>query len=460
MNPNDMLGAVQRAILSTDFTSPGGYLSAKQQEAFFEYLRHERNPFLSQARMVRMPQKRWDVEKLHLGRPITRAATENSAVTYPSTTMAGRTVRLDAEKLQASWEQTRDISIQNIEGDKLQQHIMNMMMRRYSIDLEILAVQGVADSTPAADEMSLLTGANNGWSVLSDEAHVVDGAGSGPHYDLFRDGYLRMPSHLVLDPGLRWIWNPAAKVRLASSLQNRQDSVGGAAMLGNISGPFGLPFLEASTIPRNLTVSALTPASAAQVRSLVPGPYYLTASLKNLKVNIDGAGAKTIDLSTAHKHSVTKGPLLAVDLAKVINDYLVSASGYSSTAYANVAKDDGDGFLMLTSPTTGASSSIVINPSSAPSTNADTTVGLLTAAGTTGDEETTTGGAAGAGVSKSGSFIWLANPQNFLYGVVEEVRVSSFYDQDKDKDQVVIYSWADFQIEEVDAVVKIKNVVV
>ncbi len=456
MNSNEMLGAVQRAVLSTDFTSPGGYLSAKQQEAFFQYLRDERNPFLSQARLVRMPQKRMDTDKLHLGRPITRAATENTDVTYPSSTMAGRTVRLDAEKLQASWEQTRDIVIQNIEMAKLQQTIMDLMMRRYSVDMEILGFQGDTALT-GTDEVSLLNKANDGWLKLSDGAHQVDAGGTGPHYDLFRDAYLKMPSHLVMDPGLKWIWNPAAKVRLASSLQNRPDSVGGNAMLGNITGPFGIGFIEASAIPRNLTITALTPASAAKLRSKVPGPYYITSALKNLKISVDGGAAKTVDLSAGLKLSVAKGPLLAVDLAKVINDYLSGSSGYNSAVYANVASDDGDGFLVLTSPTTGASSAIIINESSAPATNADVATGMVA----TGDAaETTSGGAAGAGVSKSGSAILLANPQNLLYGVVEQVRVSSFYEQKSDKDQVVIYSWADFQIEEVDAIVKIKNVVV
>lgn len=445
MNSNEMLGAVQRAVLSTDFTNPGGQLSPKQLDAFYLYLRDQKNPFLSQARQIRMPQKMMDIDKLHLGRPITRAASENTAVTFPSAPQAGRTVRLTAEKLQASWKTSRDLIPMNIEMAQLQATIMDLMMRQHGIDLETLAVQGDTDNN-GSDELSLLIDANDGWAKLTEESHIVDAAGSGPHYDLFRDAYLAMPSHLVQDPGLKWIWNPAARIRIASDLQNRQDQTGGNALLGNIAGPFGIGFMEAGAIPRNLTISSLAAASAPVARAAVPGPYYITATTKNIRFNIDGGGLTNVDCSTALKHSVTKGALLAVDLAKVINAALQTAYG---TTF-QYAKDDGDGFLVITSPTAGAGGTVVVTDGAADGALAALT---LTAA-------TTTGGAAASGVSKSGSFIWLANPQNFLYGVWDNVRVSSFYDQKYDVDEVVLYTYADFQVEEIDSVVKIKNVIV
>lgn len=449
MDTNRLLGAVERAVTSADFTEPGGYLVPQQQQLFFQYIRDPGNPLLNSARLRQMVQKREDIDKMHLGRPVTRAATESGSVAFHAEPQFGRTVRLSAEKLQASWERTRDIDIQQIEGPGLAATVMDALSKQFARDLENLAINGDS-SISATDEVALLRKSNDGWLKLADEGAVISAAGAGPNYDLFEEAYLRLPSMHASDPGMKWLWNPAARIRLARSLQGRPDAVGAEALQGRVNGPMGIPFMDCGYFPRQLSVSSLAAATPAQLRSPVSGPFYVTSTAKNLKLTVAGTTV-TVDLSTALKNSVAKGPVTANEAAKVINAALV-ASALGAT-YANAAKDDGDGYLLITGVATGAATHIIVNSGGAPANDASGIFGF------TGTEDVT-GGDAASGVKKNGSVILLTNPMNLIYGVVGRARVSTFYQQITDTDQVVMYTWADFAIEETDALVKIKDVLV
>lgn len=447
-NPNEALGAISQAVASTDFTQPGGQLQPKQQELFFQYLRNERNPLLSQVRFHGLTQITEDIDKMHIGEPITELAPEDNAAGFGAKPQFGQPVRMTAIKMRSSWEMTEEASWATIEKKKLQATIMDKMAVRSAVDFEILGVQGdtsISGTTP----YELLKKANDGWDKLTDEAHLVDAAGAGPNYDLFADAWLRMPSHLQVDPGLKWIWNPACRVKLAQTLQSRNDIAGTNALQMVVDGPLGIKYIEASAIPRSKTVSSLAAASPAVVRSLRSGPFYLEQGVSDkIQIDVDNEGSGTGEILTftGWKNGLTKGPVHTRELAKFINDALVAA--YASSAYANFARDDGDGFLVLQSPTTGATSEIDIQ---AEANDMYTAVGLTVAV--------TNGAAALSGTSAFGSFIWLLNPENLMYAVLDRTRVFSRFLEERDKTRVIMYNWADFAVEELDAVVKIQNVV-
>lgn len=463
MNPNEHLGAVQRAVLSTDFTAPGGLLTPKMQAAFFEYFRDFKTPFLAAARRHTMTQITEDIDKLYIAEPITEAASENSAASFDQEPLAGGTVRLTGVKTRSSWEMTNDVQHQVMEQSKLQAHIMDMMVRRFAMDLEMMAVQGDESiSSTGAMPVEKVRRANNGWGVLTDSANIVDAGGDDLVYDHFHMALDKMPAHRLADPDLKWIWNPAVRRKLARYLSDRQDAVGTRALQGLIDGPLGIPYMEASSIPIDLTVTGLEDATPAVLRSRRQGPFVIDATHKNLKLDINSVGALTIDLSAGLNLGVSSGPLHARELAKVINDALAASSSppYNVAAYKYVASADPDGFLVLTAPLTGASSTITVNPSSDPGNNADTRLGFLTTNTASGTSQTTTGGASNSGVRKTGSFIWLANPQNFIYGVLAGTVIYSRFLEDYDKNRFVMYNWSDFQVEELDYICKVKNLVV
>jgi hypothetical protein len=112
-----------------------------------------------------------------------------------------------------------------------------------------------------------------------------------------------------------------------------------------------------------------------------------------------------------------------------------------------VAFDDGEGRLLLRSTTTGSSSELDIQaPASASAWDLlGVSLGVVN-------------GGATSGTRRSGTFFWLTYPQNFIYGVLGQTRVSSVYWQDNDYIKVVMFNEVDFQVENKDAVVKVKDI--
>lgn len=460
-NLNEQLGAVQRAVLSTSFTTPGGKLTPKMQQAFFEYFRDVRLPLLGQARRHVMTQLTEDIDKIYLAEPITEAAPESNGLpahdngyngaAFDQGVLAGGTVRMTAKKMRSSWQMSNDTKWSTLEQDRLMAHIMDMMVRRFALDLEIAAVQG-DENAGTGSPLAKVRSINDGWGKLTDNAHIVSAGGYEPSYDLFHQAWHKIPDHRQGDPDLKWIWNPAVKMKLAQYLMTRRDAIGTAAAQGIVEGPLGIPYLEVSSVPKDQTITAMAVATPAEARSTRIGPFLVTASVKNLKLRLDAVAADvTVDLSTLLENGVSQGPVHARQVAKAINDALVADVNYG-VAYKNVAKDDGTGRVLITGLVSGATGLIEFSHTAAPANDATALIGFSTG------NTAYVGKAAASGTRKTGTFIWLANPANFLYGVLEGTRIHSRFMEESDVNRFVMYNWADFQVEELDYVVKIKDV--
>ena len=443
----EILQTVQK-VLSTDFTTPGGLLSPKQQARFFEYLRVPENAMLSRARMHVMTQKQEDIDKMFLGGPITKGWTENGTVGYDQAPVFGGTVRLNTTKTVSSWMLTAETLRDNIEKDKLQAHLASMMFQKIADDLELLGCQGDDSIAGSTDPLDLLLKLNDGWDVLSDDAPYVDAGGAEISKDHFNSAWKQMPDHFKSMRDMAWFANPTLVADYREKLQDRQTAVGDDALRGAKLAPIGIPVVEVFHLPRHKTVS-IAAATPGVYKATVQGPYYISATKKMLALNVNAVGAIQIDLSTGLKNGVTKGPLTAWQVAKVINDALVADGGYGAT-YAKVASDDGFGRLVLTGKGTGTAS--IIDVDDATGTNDANSL-----FGWAANPSAQAGAAAGSGTQPNGTFVWLSSPRNFIYAVLGKTRVSSFYQQTSDRLEVVCFNEVDYQIEETDALVKVRN---
>jgi hypothetical protein len=153
-------------------------------------------------------------------------------------------------------------------------------------------------------------------------------------------------------------------------------------------------------------------------------------------MNVDGAGAQEV--------TIPPGVYQTSALCKVINGLHAS--------FAGVARDDSFGRIVFMSTTAGTGSSIVFSATSTAGQNVKDTIGYSATASNTGVNSGSTGSVA------EGSFIWLANPQNFIMGIVRDTRIHAWFNHNYDRIEIRMYNQLDFQIENVDAVVKAKNV--
>lgn len=156
----------------------GGYLTPDQAEVFIDYM-WDATVLGSQVRTERLRANEADLDRIHVGERLIRKGVEatdtgeNAQVTFSK-------INLRTEKIRLDWELSTEVLEDNLEGERLEDHIARMMATQLGNDLEDVAINGDVDSTDPA--LSIM----DGWSkrllgdsdTTPDGAHVVDAGGS------------------------------------------------------------------------------------------------------------------------------------------------------------------------------------------------------------------------------------------------------------------------------------------
>ena len=440
---------IEKTIATSDLLT-GGLLNPLQQTQFVTLVK-KFSVLLPLIRFVRMPRPLLDIDKLWIGEPVTESVDEATDTGNLSRAKFQRIV-LRAQKLRSAWNITTEVLQGNIEQNEFEQSIMNTMIERIATDLEDLAINGDV-TTVGADPRARLLRRLNGWDRQTDGAHLVDVRGSSIQKGIFSEMKRRIPTQYKNDPGIRWIVGDAIATDWADVVSDRGTILGDAALQGAEMAPLGTPMIRVPLVPDDAPIT-VTSATSAQILGAEFGPFTITPSNDTLALSVDGVpGSPGVTIVLTH------GTLNAVEVAKQINDALKAAI---PALVDDVARDNREGQLLLQSPTTGAASSITMH-TVAVGSQAYTTLGLLGAAGAgpthPAADDTRTGAAAGAGASvPEGSFIWMANPKNFVWGILDGTRIFTEFNKNTDQIESIVYNQVDAQVENVDAIVKATNV--
>lgn len=423
---------IEKTMLSSDLVN-GGRLNPEQQTAFKTLIR-KYSTLLPLVRFVEMTNPTEEIDKLHVGEPITESAEENIDTGNLSKAKVNK-ITLTTKKVRSAWNITTETLQSNIEQGDFEGTVFDAMTQRISTDLETLAIQGDA-SAAGTDPVSRLIKRFDGWDKQTEACHILDAGGASIEKGIFAAARDKLPKQYRNDPGLRWIASDSLWTDWKDYLGDRGTPVGDAALSGSGVSPLGIPGIEVPLIPDDKAVT-IAGASAAEVIGLQMGPFEIFDSGANqnnkLKIAIDGGAAVTITLLA--------GVFELVRIAKQINDAL-NAAYTTNKVYAS---DNTFGQIRLASATTGTGSIVDIQ---ANATNAYATLGLTIA---------TTTGANTNGVIRKGTFMLLCNPQNLIFAMLMGTRVYSEYRKENDRIETIIFNQVQCHIENNDAIVKVKN---
>lgn len=436
---------LEKAVTTSTFATAGA-LNAEQQQQFVVLIRRYAR-LLNLVRFVRLTQQNAEIDKMHIGQPLTSGATENVGP-GPYQAPKFNKVVLAAKKVRTDWAVTTEAFQQNIEQNRFEDTLMEAIAERMATDLEMMAIQG-DESLSGTDPFETLLKVNDGFDKLTDNAHIVDAGAQTIKKEMFKVAKQVMPKQFRADPGLRFMMNDNLHVDWLDQLATGPgggnpgaSGIGDGALRGVGIAPFGVPVEMIHLIPDDLAVSKGATAKPAFVQGTEGGPFELSAGA-DVAVTIDG-NSPAVDIEL----TAVDATLDAVQVAATINAAL-EADGNHGTDYKNVVRVDSEGRLVFVSPTTGATSSVELAEGA---TSGDSLAALgLTAGATAG-----AGGSAGA--LNNGTFMWLANPRNFIWAMLDGTRIFTEFNKDKDVVESVIYNHVDAQIENLDAVVKVSNI--
>ncbi|QNP15570.1 phage major capsid protein [Bacillus pumilus] len=226
---------INKAEMTLASLKTGGLMNPTQSNTFIRMVQNAPT-LLQDARVIPMESDSQKIEKIGFGQRILRPGQEgvgltNEQKTAPTTS----TVQLTAKEVIAEVNITYDTLENNIEGDNLQNTIMQMLAERAAVDIEELILNGDTGSSDAY--LAQLDGIRKQAT-----SHIVDVAGEPLTRQVFKQGYKAVPSkYLRIPQEFRFYTSPGQEVEWKDKVAERQTNLGDAAVQGGLSSAFGVP---------------------------------------------------------------------------------------------------------------------------------------------------------------------------------------------------------------------------
>ncbi|WP_448011794.1 phage major capsid protein [Bacillus altitudinis] len=226
---------INKAEVTLATLKTGGLMNPTQSSTFIRMVQNAPT-LLQDARVIPMDSDAQKIEKIGFGQRILRPGVEGKAVpasdrVAPTTS----TVELNAKEVIAEVNITYDTLENNIEGDALQNTIMQMLAERAAVDIEELILNG--DTKSEDTYLAQLDGIRKQAT-----SHIVDVAGEPLTRQVFKQGYKAVPpKYLRVPQEFRFYSSPGQEVEWKDKVADRQTNLGDAAVQGVLSSAFGVP---------------------------------------------------------------------------------------------------------------------------------------------------------------------------------------------------------------------------
>ena len=491
---------VEKTLTTSNMTN-GGALNNKQQSRFLELIRSY-GSLLPRVRFIRMTQANQDIDKLHLGEPVTRPAGENAAYpmngttpfaawgtapNYPWKTVPKfNKITLAARKVRSDWALTTESLQENIAGNNLEASVMGAIAERMSHDMEEMAINGDTSTTisglSADAPLAFLRYSLNGWDKLADEAMILDVNGAYVSKQVFGDMIRIQAKEYRSDPGMVFIASDNVSQDWQEMLAERVGSVGDSALQGGGIAPYGKPLLRNSIFRDDRDL--VTAPNQAQIVGGNFGPFTFTTTQHVLGIECgttdntgdywisfppgtwdtnqvitlltpaDGWGGTAVYSKSVYIGTTAyKSWFYSADADAITDNESTNTQALSTNFRAAELRD---GRIVLYNATAGAGNDIQVDSDGTEANDVSHILGFHEYARTAGDLGDD--GEASGATQMEGSNIWLVNPRNLIWGVLDGTRIFTEYNKDSDVIESVIYNQVAASIENTRAMVKAINV--
>lgn len=227
---------IEKAAMTLASLSAGGRMNVEQADTFLRMVQNQPT-IMKDARFIPMSSDRRKIEKIGFGNRILRAGTEGTALADSQLAVPTTgTVDLEAKEVIAEVNITYDTLENNIEGNNLQDTIMQMIAERASLDLEELAVNG--DTASGDPYLALI----DGLCKQAGTGHVVDFADAAMDKSAFKKGIKAVPAKYLRNPAeWRFYASQNAELDWKDLIAARQTQLGDQAIEGRLATAYGIP---------------------------------------------------------------------------------------------------------------------------------------------------------------------------------------------------------------------------
>lgn len=292
---------VRKAVISaTNSLASTGKLNDAQADKFLDYVFDE--TVLSKvARTVKFRNENMDIDKIGIG---SRAAMSKAEGVDPGYRRGITTsqVTLTPQEIIVPFEITDVFFEVNLEGGKVEDHIVQMFAKQLANDLEELYLHGKNSPAPIAYENEVYPGGSSslvisdsylglfdGLMELADGGNTVDVGGDPLSMAVFREMLNALPSKFRRDKSkLRFFCSLEMETLWREKLASRGTAAGDQALAGGIVAPFGIPLVPIPLMEHYVPVTEnITFTGSGSTVSLNYGPI----QAGSVRVAVTGLGA-------------------------------------------------------------------------------------------------------------------------------------------------------------------------
>lgn len=226
---------IEKADVTLATLASGGLMNPEQADTFLRMVQNAPT-ILKDSRFVQMASDTRKIEKIGFGSRILRPGVEGKVLadadrSAPSTS----TITLNAKEVIAEVHITYDTLENNIEGDNLQNTIMQMLAERAALDIEEVIVNGDKSSTDPY--LALLDGLRKQAT-----SHVVDHAAGAFSKDVFKKAYKAVPAKYLRNPkDWKFYASHGLEVEWKDQVAGRQTNLGDFSLQGGLASAYGVP---------------------------------------------------------------------------------------------------------------------------------------------------------------------------------------------------------------------------
>ena len=227
---------IEKASMTLSDLASGGLLNPQQFNQFHRKM-IDQPTILRDARNVPMNSDQMKIEKLGFGQRILHPGEETKALTdgQRSKPATGK-IELNAREVIAEVNISYDTLENNIEGDSLQNTLVDMLAERASLDIEELLVNG--DKSSSDPYLALLDGLRKQAT-----SHVVDLAGADFDRQALKKLYASVPAKYLRNPAdFRYYMSHVNELNWRDVVANRQTGLGDNTLIGaGVPTAYGVP---------------------------------------------------------------------------------------------------------------------------------------------------------------------------------------------------------------------------
>ena len=247
---------IRKAVITADALAANGKLNPEQSDKFIDYVVDE-SVLKNNARIIKFRPETLEIDKIGVGQ---RAAVPKSEATDPGIRRGVSTskVSLIPKEIMVPVEIGDTFREINIEGENIDNHIMQMFAKQLANDLEELYINGdilghavtqsdIIDNGDSSKQVKdNYLALQNGWLRLADSGNVVDMENMTIGLKVYSKLLRSLPTKFRRNKNdLRWFMSPDMWELYMEKLATRATALGDSAAGGNGHMPLGIKAVPA-----------------------------------------------------------------------------------------------------------------------------------------------------------------------------------------------------------------------